>query len=428
MKKLVGLYTGPDMLIDHPDYFDALKQEIGLTHVTGISSYKLSSETWAKNPMPPGGEEFAPSRGQDDDHSLRRAIDIAHDKDLKVWICTSGWHGGGDRYPEMCMKDMHNRPISEVPKLRYAREQYSMAYCPSNKDLNEWLRSIFAEIAANYEVDGFDLTHCRYTAPAFLHNLFGCGCPRCAVLAGERGYDFEKMRKSVLAFWERLQHLDARTVRQAGERGVGLLDLPQWLGLDAGLADWFEFRAGVITANLRCFKESACEAAGRDLVFGSDTFPPSFSLLVGHSYPDFMEWSDFTSPLLSHVEYFILSTFATYADLLCQWTAGLAEEDALRFVYRLFGYDQLDMPKTLEEFGIETPDCEVDCRALYDIVELELERARRYNTGAIPSYPVIKGGTWSPEVVRGLVEAAEGMGHEGIIFQGTSALLDYPGI
>jgi hypothetical protein len=134
----------------------------------------------------------------------------------------------------MCVKDMHNKPLSEVPLLRYAREQPAIAYCPSNESLNERLRSVFAEVAANYEVDGFDLTHCRYTAPAFLHGLFGCGCPRCADLARVRGYDFNRMRNSVLAFWEKIQHLDARAVREAGERGIGMLDLPQWLGTDAG--------------------------------------------------------------------------------------------------------------------------------------------------------------------------------------------------
>ena len=45
MKKLVGLYTGSNMLIEHPDYFDALKEEIGLTHVIGFGEYKLSQET-----------------------------------------------------------------------------------------------------------------------------------------------------------------------------------------------------------------------------------------------------------------------------------------------------------------------------------------------------------------------------------------------
>ncbi|MBI4531330.1 MAG: hypothetical protein HY709_07380 [Candidatus Latescibacteria bacterium] len=431
MRKLVGLYAGSNMLIEHPDYFDMLKEEIGLTHILGGGTYKLLDETWAKNPMPPGGEQFAPSCGGDDDSALRQAIDIAHNKGLQVWIGGGGWHGGGERYPELCMRDMHDRPISEVPRLRYAREQPAMAYCPSNQAVNEWLRSIFSEVAATYEVDGFDLTHCRYTAPSFLHNLFGCGCPRCASLAGERGYDFEKMRSSILTFWERIQHLDARAVREAGKRGLGVLDFPQWLGIDSGIAEWFEFRAGVIASNLKCFKESVYEAAGRDIVFGCDTFPATFSVLVGHSYRDFMEWSDYTSTLLPHVEYFIHTTFAPYADLLSQWTEGLEEADALRFVYRLFGYDHLDMPQSLEEFGYESlgmPDCEAKCKALYDIVELELWRARLYNTGEIPSYPVIKGAVWAPEIVKGLVDAAERIGHEGIIFQGTSSLVDYPGI
>ena len=46
----------------------------------------------------------------------------------------------------------------------------------------------------------------------------------------------------------------------------------------------------------------------------------------------------------------------------------------------------------------------------------------------MPSYPVIKGSRWPSETVRDLVAAAEAMGHEGIIVQGTSALMDYPGI
>ena len=35
-----------------------------------------------------------------------------------------------------------------------------------------------------------------------------------------------------------------------------------------------------------------------------------------------------------------------------------------------------------------------------------------YNTGEIPSYPVIKGATWSPDIVRRLIDAAEKMGSD----------------
>lgn len=124
------------MLIGQPACFDALKQEIGLTHVPDSVATSSGPRPGPRTPCSRGVRN-SPPRGQDDDSAMRRGIDIAHEKDLKVWICTSGWHGGGDRYP--------------------------------------------------------------------------------------------------------------------------------------GLVQWFECRAGVITANLKLFKGTACEAAGRDIVFGSDT-------------------------------------------------------------------------------------------------------------------------------------------------------------
>jgi hypothetical protein len=425
MGKLVGLYHGPRTIIDHPDYFRALQQEIGLTHFVTGGVPRLSEATRALNP----GGENAGSPGNDDDEDLRQTVRLAHEMGLKFWFCQGGWHGMGNRNPERCMVDMHQRPLTEVPMMPYAREQNCVSCCPSDERVNDWLRAFLSEAVAAYEVDGVDLTHFRYTAPAFIHNLFGCACPRCAQLANDRGYDFEAMRRSVLAFWDRIQHLEAAAVRAAGERGLGLLDLPQWLGVDAQLLQWFEFRAGVLAGNLKRLREAACEAAGREIVFGGDTFPPSFSILTGHSYRDFMTWADYTSPLLSHVTVFVLNTFATWADLLCQWVDGLEEADALRFVCRLFGYDHLDLPTRLASYGVpDEVECEVGSGRLYEIVELELWRARQYTTGQIPCYPVIKGARWPSDIVRNLVTAAEGMGHEGIIFQGTASLMPYPGI
>jgi len=426
MEKLVGLYASTQQMVEDPAYFKTLQNELGLTHVIMGGEYLLSEATQAKNLMAPGQESNAPCRGGVTDTELRQALDAAHNMGLQVWFCTGGWHGGGGNCPELCMTDMNHHRLSEVPKMRYAREQHAVAFCPGNEEMSAWFEATISEVMATYPFEGVDLTHFRYTAPAFLHNLFGCGCARCEALAHRQGYDFNRMRKSVLTFWDRLHHLDAKAIRDAGEHGIGLMDLSEWLGIDAGLSQWFEFRAGVINGHLRTFKEAAHAAADRPIMFGSDTFPPTFAPLVGHSYKSSMDWADYTSPLLSHVEVFVLSTFATYADLLCTWTDGLAEEDALRFVYRLFGYDHVEkMPLRLEDIGIETPDCENNTAALFDIVALELHRARLYNTGEIPSYPVIKGATWSSDIIRRLIATADQMGHEGIIFQGTDALVDY---
>ena len=427
MAKFVGLYTEPGVVTEHPGYFDALKDTVGLTHIL-MAGYTLSAETRVKNPLPPEDAASVPTPGSDDDGELLRALDIAHGKGLQVWIRGWGWHGYAGRHPSMCAQDMHGRPLSEVPKLRYGLEQDSIAFCPNHEGLNEYLRSAYVEMIANYDVEGLNLSHCRYSAPSFLHTLFGCACERCQAVAGDQGYDFERMRGSALAFWDRLHNLDAAMVRAANEHGWGLADVSQWLGVDTGLVDWFAFRARVITDQLRSFKEALVAAAGADVVFGTDTFPPSFAMLVGHNYRDFLSWSSYTSPLISHVEIFMLATLASSAALLCEWNQGLEESDALWFVYRLFGYDHLGLPETLDALGVGTPDLEARYDKVYDIVSLELRRGRLYNDGSIPSYPVIKGTTWPKATVQRLMQDADALGHDGIILQGTDSLLEYPGI
>ena len=84
MSKLVGLYSQPCMLIEHPGYFDALIDAVGLTHVL-MAGYELSPESKAKNPLPPGEEQYVPSPGNGDDRAFRQAMDMAHKKGLQVW-------------------------------------------------------------------------------------------------------------------------------------------------------------------------------------------------------------------------------------------------------------------------------------------------------------------------------------------------------
>ena len=114
MTRLVGLCSGTDQLIDHPGYFDLPQQEIGLTHLVGFGDYELSPATRRLNPMPSGSAEHAPARGSDHGHPMRQAMEIAHARGLKVLCCTSTYHGGDDRYDELCMKETHGRPASRA--------------------------------------------------------------------------------------------------------------------------------------------------------------------------------------------------------------------------------------------------------------------------------------------------------------------------
>ncbi|RKY65047.1 MAG: hypothetical protein DRP99_00930 [Candidatus Latescibacterota bacterium] len=424
MEKVIGLYLGSGIVVEDPEYLDVLREDVGLNLIIMGGPYKLSEEVRARNPLP--GDRAPGISLTDDDTVLRRAIDIAHSKDIDVWLGADGWHGGYRDFPDLCIKDLKGRPITEVPEVKYAMEWGLVPLCPSDERINDWFKAAYSELVRVYPVEGIDLSHMRYTSPSFFHNLFGCGCPRCARKAEQLGYNFEGMREALLDLMERLQHLDARSVREVGKLDLHLLDFLQTPDARA-VVDWFNFRADVISENIGAFGEAVRGAVDREIVFGTDNFPPSFALLVGHRYRDFVRSCDYTSPLLSHVDYFILSTFGAWANLLCEWTDGLEEREALRALYNFFGYGHLSMPERIEDLGIGTwhriPVSEKV--PLLEIVEMEMRKARLLNPGIVPSYPVIKGAFWPKDVVSKLVKAAWEMGYEGIIFQGTSAIVDH---
>lgn len=428
MEKVTGLYLGSSIVVDDPEYLDVLREDVGLNLIIMGGPYKLSEEVRAKNPLPPGAGNRGPGLSwTEDDSILRKAIDIAHSRDIDVWLGADGWHGGYRDFPDLCIEDVYGRPITEMPELRYVMEWGLVPLCPSDERINDWFRAAYSEVMRIYPVEGMDLSHVRYTSPGFFHNLFGCACPRCAEKARQLGYDFGEMRAAVLDLLKKLQHLDAGAVREAGELDLHLLDFLQILGSDRGIVDWFNFRADVISEGVGAFRDAVCEGVDRRIAFGTDNFPPSFALLVGHRYSDFVRSCDYTSPLLSHVDYFILSTFGAWADLLCEWAEGLEEHEALRALYSFFGYGRLRMPERAEDLGIGTwHRIPVSAKLpLFEIVEMEMRKARLLNPGMIPSYPVIKGTFWSKDVVSRLVKVADEMGYEGIIFQGTESVSDY---
>ena len=429
MMTFVGHYTNPKMVVAHPDLLEVLKEELGLTTIIIGGAYNLSKEARAKNPLPADvSSSIGPGIAlSDDDELIRRAIDVGHERGLQVWLCTGGFRDGLARWPDLLAQDMYGRPLSDAAPIRYALTQEHIPFCPTNEQIRAWFTAAYADIAHLYEADGLDVTHYRYTSPSFFDNLFGCACPRCQGMAEEMGTDFERMKRSVLRVSDRLHHLTADAVKRAASLGLTFLDFLQILDHDgAAIADWFDFRADVVTRNLMEIKEAVDAVAREGFVFGCDTYVPSFSMLVGHRYGDYKKFSAYTSPLISWTDYFILATFAAHANLLCTWADGLEERDALRAVYRFYGYGDLPMPETIAEMelgahpGQESPACV----PIYEIMEMEMRKARLYNTGEIPSYPVVKGVYWPKEVVQGLVRAAEEMGHEGIIYhQGTSSVV-----
>lgn len=427
MAKLVGLYTGAEQLINDPHYFEVLKEELGLNLVIIGGPFDLSSETRAKNPVISEDGTKAPGTGLTrDDTQVRQAIEIAHQYDLQVWFCICAWWAGAEAVPELIMVDFLGQRMDKVTQPSFSTEGGSHTFCPNNPKVRAWFTSACADIAKLYPGDGFDLTHARYYHPAFYPALFGCACDYCAETAGELGYNFPVMRAACLRALKNMRKVSAHEVVRISEQGVGFVGFLEYLAQDTAVGDWFNYRCDNICGRLGELKQAVDSVVDRKFTFGSDTHVPTFAHFVGHRYSEFSNCSSYTSPLLPHFQIHYLLNLVSIADWLEKTVQGLNETEALHSVYRFFGYDGFNLPDKIADFGLFQPDTETRHESLYYIVESEMRKARRHNTGGIPSYPVIKGQSWPSEIIKGLMKAADEMGHEGIIFQGTSGLVEYP--
>jgi hypothetical protein len=429
-KKRVGLYLDPKTVLRNPGYLEALQKAVGLNLIILSYTGQLSQDVLALNPFdgaPPSDQRIralitrdiygrviatslepaqislGPHMGRHgDDKELSAAMQEIHSKGIEVWLLGGGWQGSDYKL---------------------------LGYCPSKEENNRWYEAVFAYMARSYGAEGVDVTHARYAMTSEPAGLWACACPDCAHTAGELGYDMGQMVADIKAAYARLRHIDGQRLVDALGTGMGFFDLMQVLGLRAGVWQWFEFRARLLARNLKRFRDTVHATAGRDFVFGSDTYPASQSMFVGHDHSHWSEFSDFASPLLSHADIFCTKPMHDWARFLLRLYPRISERDALQVIYRLLGYDNLGMPSNLAGFALDAPDREYRNIPLVDVIVRDMAKARLYLGDDIPSYPIIQGGgapsDWPRQIIDALIAGAAQWGHDGVIFQGTNALVDY---
>jgi len=335
------------------------------------------------------------------DAELREAIRRAHDLGIDVWLLGGAW----------------------------TANDFDVAmFCPSQEAVNGWYEAVYTHMASHYGVEGLDITHARFPMTSYPRGMFICTCEACARSAAELGYDMEAMKADIRDAQRRLAACDSRKLAAIGRDALGLQDVLQLLGMHTGVLDWFRFRCDLLARNLRRFRGAVHAAGGQGFIFGADTYPASLAAYVGHDLSRWDEFSDFASPLVSHVDIFPLQTLAAWAGFLRGLHPSLSEAEALRIVYRLVGYDALPLPDSVAAFALGEPDGEYRNVPLKDLVLLDLAKAALYLPPGIPSYPIIQGGgapwMWPREIIEGIMAGAAEQGHRGVMFQGTQALVD----
>jgi hypothetical protein len=425
-----GLYLSPDVILKNPGYLETLREEIGLSLALINFTGELPAEVMQVNPFdgsPPTNQRIRELLCQHidgdlctpkfdsaqrsigphvspefDENGLRDAIKQAHDLEMKVWLVGGGWTS------------------SDFDVLMY---------CPGKDSVNAWYEALYVHMAANYGADGVDITHARYPMTSYPRGLFLCACEDCALAASALGYDMPSMISDLKEAAQTLKTMNGEHLLELSRTNPGLADLIQILGLRRGVLDWFCFRADLIGRNLKRFRSAVHGAAGEDFIFGTDTYPASLAMFVGHNQAAWSDFSDFASPLLSHVDIFPMMTLTKWVEYLKENASGFSESAALEVICQLVGYGSLQMPNAIEDFALGEPDCEYRNIPLEELVGLDMLKAKLFLPEEVPSYPIIQGGgaphQWPTESVTHLKTLALELGHDGVIYQGTNTLVDY---
>jgi len=284
----------------------------------------------------------------------------------------------------------------------------------------------YSWVCKNYDIDALYLSHHRYTIPSSYHRLFGCACRDCQEAAYRLGYDFNSMRKAMLRLQTNLRRLNKDKVQQAAELGFTYTDFLQTLTDGTEIMDWLEFRAAAVSDSLSRINRAIKTATNNQCHFIVDTVNPTFSLLVGHDLKTFLgEVSDAFYPM-AWVAYHYMTVVASWANALVEWVEGLDESTALKVVYQLIGWDDIDLPKNRIadiHIGVTRKEHSSDeffkhfKKYIPDLMTHEYRRGALLNIKNIPSYQTVFPYYWGRKITEPLMDEIMEAGHDGYIFE-----------
>jgi len=409
--RFVGIYASYTSLLK-----GGLGQSLDLLQEHGVNTVIVGG---GFNPSP-SVEQLSPFGSQPgSSEALPGVAEECRGRGLKLWLVMGVAYAESisnpDAYPGLAVRDVYGNIVYPDRGLGFP---WGASCCPSNASIRRYFTALFRDVAQRYDFDGVTLTHLRFSPPSHsLLNIFSCFCPSCVERASQLGYNPEEMRRALTRILEALKRVDASRLREFADANLGFFDMFQLLGPDRAVVDWFNFRCQLITESLAMFHAAAKEGR-KGIVFSTDNYPPSFALLAGHNYRSIEKTGDFLSPLLNHPTIFQTMVFAEACKTLLDWNKGLSEEDVLKALYRVFGYDGFNLPTSIKRLlgtykGGDTYETEVP---LHELIHHEARKARMLSTGK-PLFAVVEGHSRiAPEAIKRRIEAVRRAGLDGVAF------------
>ena len=423
--KLVGVYCSPGEVLNHPEYLDALQAVLGVNVVIlHGSGMRYPSEILRLAPFPPEKKQWVGLPHAEDDTTINRAAEILHSRRMDMWISGSGHYDLGND-DSLAPVDFNGTLLRIKPVPKYSTES-GAPLCFQKARVIEWQTAAYSWIAKTYDIDALYLSHHRYVIPALYTGLSGCACPDCRKAAVRLGYDFDRMRAAARSFSSLLGSLTRERVASLADTGFGFTDFLQTIYCGDGVLDWLKFRAAAVTDSFGRINRAVRDATSGRCAFVIDTVGPTFSLLVGHDLSTFLgRVSDAYYPM-SWVDHHYMNNAASWANFLCERVKGLDEPTALRAVYALFGWNELDLPRgRIADLHIGETGKTHDAREFYanfgkylnGLMTHEYRRGKLLNVHDLPSYQTVFPYFWGREATEPLMEEIMAQGHDGYFFE-----------
>ncbi|MFC1608494.1 twin-arginine translocation signal domain-containing protein, partial [Candidatus Latescibacterota bacterium] len=342
--KLVGIYSNPNEVLNHPEYLDELQKKLGCNLIILSSGgVNYPEELRRLAPYPPEAKTWIGIPYNEDDGDINRCAEIVHSRGMDMWLSGSGHYDRG-LDDSISPVDFNGELFRNHPLPKYAIEG-GTGLCFQRRKVVRWQQNAYPWISGNYDIDGLYLSHHRYNTPSRYNRLWGCACDDCRRAAHRLGYDFDEMRSTMLKLRAGLESLTAVKVRHAAELGFTFTDLIQSLADGPGVLDWLEFRAAAFTDTFGAINRSIRNTTGGRCKFIIDTLNPTFMLLVGHDFKSFVGTATDAFYPMAWVDYHYVSIVASWANALVEDIDGLDEETALAAVYSLVGWNDIDLPR-----------------------------------------------------------------------------------
>lgn len=212
-------------------------------------------------------------------------IEAVNRAGMTSWLCGGAFGLGKHKDDDHKARDILGRP----------RVWFSSG-CPNHPELREGNLESYRKMSATPGIKGILVDGCRFASPASgLNPFFTCFCPRCQKKAGELGFDFQRMKRDVAAFYKLLTGGAEAGAKRASVWSSSPVGVLEWLTRRPGVLDWLGFRRACTTEHFKAVGEVI---HGAKLRMGVYIFTPSVAPVVGQSYVDLRELVDVFAPMI----------------------------------------------------------------------------------------------------------------------------------